>query len=515
MQLDPSAGAGETHELESRLRDELKPGLEVLRLLGRGSMASVFLARESALRRLVALKVLSPQVARTANARQRFEREGQAVASIIHPNVVTVYHVDRLSDATPFLVMQYVKGASLEERLVANGPLEMAEVRRVLADLASALAAAHQRGIIHRDVRPANVLWDEESNHVLLTDFGLAYILSTGTEEVHRLTQTGVIVGDAQRISPEQRMGASVTDRADVFSLGVLGYELLTGVAPATGSASEEDNARDHVPPLDLAAVGGESDPELTDLLQRCLAPTPTHRPVAAEIARRLSQSPTRSAWRAPAAPEPVRRLAAVLFADIVGYSTVAAADERAALTLVGLLQRCAQDRVDEFSGRVVKFVGDGVLARFSSTESAVQAALALQSDFAEGSIATGIDASLRIGIHIGDVTTGADGDLYGDGVNTAARLQASAERGQVLVSGDVWRQLQSRPGYRFRQLGERDLKGLAARVQIVEVSRAGATGSIPSSSAEPGTAKRFPRPIVWAMLALAGIFTALVLWLA
>jgi adenylate cyclase len=156
------------------------------------------------------------------------------------------------------------------------------------------------------------------------------------------------------------------------------------------------------------------------------------------------------------------RRLVAVWFADIVGYSARAAEDETGALRLVEILQTLSRETVRRYGGRVVKFLGDAVLAEFPSTDLAARAAVALNIEYADKSIASGGIHRLRIGVHVGDVAVGADGDLYGDAVNVAARIQAAAEPGQVVLSRDVWQQLRTRRDFRFELLGDRSLKGIA-----------------------------------------------------
>ena len=163
-----------------------------------------------------------------------------------------------------------------------------------------------------------------------------------------------------------------------------------------------------------------------------------------------------------PKAPLP-HRLAALWFADIVGYSERAAEDERGALQLVEILQTLSRSTVQRYEGRVVKLMGDAVLAEFSSTELAVRAATVLRQQYAEDSARTGRAHDLRIGVHVGDVAVGSDGDLYGDAVNAAARIEAAAEPGQVVVTEDVWRQIRGREGFRFEPLGNRPLKGVGS----------------------------------------------------
>ncbi|CAN5805951.1 hypothetical protein BH20GEM1_BH20GEM1_07610 [soil metagenome] len=181
-------------------------------------------------------------------------------------------------------------------------------------------------------------------------------------------------------------------------------------------------------------------------------------------------------------------RLTAVWFADVVGYSRLAAEDDTAAFRLIQRFQATSRAAAERHGGRIVKFLGDGALAEFPSTEAAVRAAHALLIAFERDSQSRDEDArTLRIGIHVGDVGSTADGDLYGDGVNVAARLQAEAEAGQVLASEDVWRQLRARRGIHFEPLGERSLNGIAAPVDVyaIEIADESALAGFESADAE------------------------------
>jgi len=179
------------------------------------------------------------------------------------------------------------------------------------------------------------------------------------------------------------------------------------------------------------------------------------------------------------------RRLVAVWFADIVGYSARAAEDETGALRLVEILQTLSRETVRRYGGRVVKFLGDAVLAEFPSTDLAARAAVALNIEYADKSITSGGVHRLRIGVHVGDVAVGADGDLYGDAVNVAARIQEAAEPGQVVLSRDVWQQLRSRRDFRFQSLGDRSLKGIAPTALYVVTLEENAAKSTPHSTAQ------------------------------
>src|SRR5688500_4834552 len=168
----------------------------------------------------------------------------------------------------------------------------------------------------------------------------------------------------------------------------------------------------------------------------------------------------------------------------------MASFDEKSALALVELLRSLVEEILAEHSGRLVKGTGDGALAEFTSAEAAVRSALALERRFAERAEAIVPGTRLRVGIHVGEVVPGPDGDLYGDGVNTAARLQQSAEPGQVVVSEDVWRPLRQRSEHRFTALGERRLKGLAAPIRVFRVEPGGSA----ARGARAGALSRAPR---------------------
>jgi len=285
----PAAPDADVRALEA-LQQAIGQDLEIKRRLGRGSMADVYLAKERELGRLVAVKVLLPVHVQDETARRRFEREAKAAASLEHPNVVQVFRFGRLPDQTPYVVMRFIRGRTMEERLAAEGRLPVDVARDVLLGVASALAAAHERGIVHRDVRPANVLWDEQSGQALLGDFGIAAILVTSGEEVARLTKTGQRLGDPRYLSPEQLMDEPLTELADMYAFGILGYMLMAGQGPyeaknntqwITGHLSGE--------PRDLTKLRPDVDADVADLLHRCLNRNPNHRPTAADAARVLA----------------------------------------------------------------------------------------------------------------------------------------------------------------------------------------------------------------------------------
>jgi hypothetical protein len=189
---------------------------EVLEILGRGGMGIVLRCVDVTLNRVVAIKVLAPQLAANAMARQRFLREGQAAAAVSHPHVVTIHAVDEFR-GLPYLVMEYISGPTLQQKIDAGGALQLAQILRIGTQIASGLAAAHGLGLVHRDIKPANILLENGIERVKISDFGLARSI----DDV-RITQAGAVYGTPQYMSPEQAQGERVDQRSDLFSLGQL-----------------------------------------------------------------------------------------------------------------------------------------------------------------------------------------------------------------------------------------------------------------------------------------------------
>jgi serine/threonine protein kinase len=273
------------------LEAALAPEFEILRPLGDGSTGTVYLARETELRRLVAIKVPHPNLAQDPLVRGRFEREARAAARLRHPAIAAVHRIARLPDGTPYLVMEYIEGRTLDDVLRADGPLPPPDALRFLTRVAEALAEAHDKGVIHRDVRPGNILCTADPECAVLTDFGIAGILETGSEVITRLTRPGERLGDAAYRSPEQLLGDPITPAADIYGWGLVAFEVLTGQRPFVGPTPEVVGAlRLRQPPRSLTAVDPEADPRLADLINRCLAREPRHRPTAATVVRKLGR---------------------------------------------------------------------------------------------------------------------------------------------------------------------------------------------------------------------------------
>jgi len=254
-----------TDELKERLARILAGRYEITRLLGRGGMALVFLAQDLVLERQVAIKVLPPDGSHDAKVVQRFQQEAKTAAKLDHPNIIPIYRVESEAGLNYF-VMKYVNGSSLEQRL-EQGPLPVDLARRVLRDAAMALGHAHQRGIVHRDVKPANIML-EPDGRVVLTDFGISKALDSGAA----LTGTGNIIGTPHYMAPEQAKGQDVDGRVDQYALAVVGHQILTGKQPFDGSSHSILYKHVFEPPPRIFEARPDAPADLCAALDRALA---------------------------------------------------------------------------------------------------------------------------------------------------------------------------------------------------------------------------------------------------
>jgi hypothetical protein len=311
---------------------------EVLGVAGRGGMGVVFRAFDDKLQRVVAIKALAPQLATSSAARQRFVREARAAAAVTHENVIAIHAVEE-AGAVPYLVMQFVAGISLQEKIERTGSLPLKETLRIGLHIAEGLSAAHRQGLVHRDIKPANILLENGVERVKITDFGLARAGDDAS-----LTQSGVVAGTPMYMSPEQADGLPVDFRSDLFSLGSVLYALCTGRPPFRAPTPMAVLRRvcDETP-RPIREINPELPPWLGELLVRLHAKAPADRPASARdvadlLARRLAElqeGGTTSATvqprpakppaerPAPAPPRRSRRLgamaAAVLLAPLAG----------------------------------------------------------------------------------------------------------------------------------------------------------------------------------------------------
>ena len=259
----------------------------IRREISRGGMGIVYLAHEVRLDRPVALKLLPPEWVAQSALRERFLREARTAAKLSHPNIVPIFAVDEVEDFV-FFAMAYIEGESLGQRVRARGPLRPAEAARILREVAWALGHAHLQGVVHRDVKPDNILIEAGTGRAMVTDFGIAHV--SGSEA---LTGTTEILGTAEFMSPEQSSGDAVDARSDLYSLGVVGYYMLTGELPFQGATIAATLAR-HLTqkaPV-LSTVAPEVPTHLSQTVDRCLAKDPGERFKTGEaLAEALTES--------------------------------------------------------------------------------------------------------------------------------------------------------------------------------------------------------------------------------
>ena len=246
---------------------------EVERMIGSGGMGIVLKGFDTELHRVVAIKVLKPHLAHNGSARHRFAREAQSAAAVVHEHVIPIHDVQSDGEM-PFLVMQYVPGQSLQARVDERGPLDPKEVLRIAVQAASGLAAAHAQGLVHRDVKPANILLEESVERVLISDFGLARTVDDAT-----LTRTGIVAGTPHYMSPEQASGQAVDHRSDLFSLGSVIYYMCTGRPPFRAEhALAILNRICHDPHRPVDEVNQDIPAELAETVDQLLSKNPVDR---------------------------------------------------------------------------------------------------------------------------------------------------------------------------------------------------------------------------------------------
>jgi predicted Ser/Thr protein kinase len=338
---------------------------EVEQEIGRGGMSVVFRARDRRLNRLVAIKVLPPELAYDPAIRARFTREAQTAAQLAHAHIVPIYDVGE-KDGLAHFVMALVTGGNLAELLAREPRQPIEDARRMLREIADALAYAHTRGVIHRDIKPDNILLDAASGRVMVTDFGIARAIEAGS----RLTVTGAAVGTPTYMSPEQAVGERDIDgRTDIYSLGVIGYQMLTGRVPFT-AANPMALLLKHVGerPRPIADLRSDAPKAFRDVIERALLKEPEERwPTAASLRDALVGGEAAASVRylSPRPPSKVAAPAVALVengivvepAHLVGLSPEQKADLRLWHGRTNL-----RDRIKGMRGYTVLALGAAVL---------------------------------------------------------------------------------------------------------------------------------------------------------
>ena len=289
--------------LQNRLQRLVKGKYEIKRLLGKGGMGAVFLAHDLTLEREVAIKVLPPDFSSDPQVIKRFQQEAKTAAKLDHMNIIPIYRVES-DEGLNYFVMKYISGTSLEDLLDSRQEISFDYAQRILWEAACALGHAHSRGVVHRDVKPANIMFDHDGK-VMLTDFGIGKLLQSATG----LTGTGMIIGTPHYMAPEQAKGQSVDGRADQYSLGVVGYRLLSGALPFSGDSVHTILYKHIFEEAPRLSGMRQSVPRyLTDPIQRALSKEPAERfPTMEDFASALWPEQPVSAM-GKATPKPARQ---------------------------------------------------------------------------------------------------------------------------------------------------------------------------------------------------------------
>ncbi|HWH52558.1 MAG TPA: serine/threonine-protein kinase, partial [Gemmatimonadaceae bacterium] len=301
---------------------------EVERLVGEGAMGVVYRATDPVLNRPVAIKVMSDALAQDTDLRERFLREARAAGSLQHPNVITIYDFGEV-DGHPYIAMEFVAGSDLEELLARHVPLTVDHALDLMTGVLQGLGYAHKRGIVHRDVKPANIRVDDEGKARLM-DFGVAHLTSSS------MTRTGVMLGTPSYMAPEQIVGEKIGPATDIFSVGAVLYELLSGARPFQGDTLQSVMYKvlNEMPPS-LAKVAPRAPPQLDRIVTRALAKDPADRyDSALEMANDLIA--VRASLHVGAQPAHMLSLRATIDSALASERSAATTRRRRRITLYG-----------------------------------------------------------------------------------------------------------------------------------------------------------------------------------
>jgi predicted ATPase len=490
-------------------------------------MAVVFLAFDERLGRPVALKILAPWLAADEAFRRRFLRESRAAAAVDDPYIIPVYEAGE-ADGALFIAMRYVSGGSVRDLLQREGPLPAARAAAIISPIASALDAAHAAGLVHRDVKPANMLVDARPgrpDHVYLSDFGLA----KGQSSTAYPTGAGGYFGTAAYMAPEQIEGREVDGRADQYALACAAFELLAGAVPFD---REQDVAVIYahlsVPPPSLAARRPGLPPAADDVLVRAMAKAPADRyPSCGEFAEALrgafglgpyahdrGAAPAAAQADAPSATVPAADVTrpvqggadqgaqelptgtvTMLFSDIEGSTVLLSRLGHRYGEALSAQRAVLRTAISEMRGRELGTEGDSFFVAFSSAADAVACCAAAQRALAAYDWPAGVAVRVRMGLHTGEPSRHEDGYI-GIDVHRAARIAATAHGGQVVMSDVTW-QL-ARPGLpaelSVRDLGLHRLKDIDVPERILQLAGPGLPAEFPPLRSL-GAQTSLPRP--------------------
>jgi len=440
-------------------------GFRIERLLGRGAMGAVYLAEDVHLKRKVAVKVLARELDEDERFRRRFLLESQLAASLEHPHIVPIYGAGEEADVL-FLAMKYVEGYDLRELIDATEQVEGDRALNLLGQVAAALDAAHGLGLVHRDVKPANILIGAgEVEHAYLCDFGLARHAST----VASLTSERGFAGTIAYVAPEQIESGAIDARADVYALGCVLFECLTGVTPFERDADLQIVfAHLKEPPPLVTSLRPDVPDAIEAVLQKALAKAPDDRfstcsELVAEAVEALKVKPPVISHSGRRTVPGVRTF---MIADVRGYTSYTAElGDEAAAVLASEFAEIVRKVVEERDGRLIELRGDEALVVFDSARQALRSAVELQNRVVAAELPRGVG----VGLDAGEAVPVGEG-YRGGALNLAARLCSLAAPGEVLATETVLQLARTVEGIAYGERRAERVKGFAKPVTAVEV---------------------------------------------
>lgn len=461
---------------------------KIARKLGSGGMGEVFLAEDARLDRQVALKFIPDTVVNHEKHRYRFITEAKAASAINHPNVCTIYEVGEANDGTPFIAMEYIQGKALSQ-------IEKCSIMKVIdigIQIADALDAAFSKGIVHRDIKPSNICLNERGL-VKVLDFGLAKRLEedvqSSNDTTQFQTQEGAVLGTPNFMSPEQVMGKDVDHRTDIFSFGVVLYQLATGQLPFLGASIAETTSKIlHIQPTPILRLNNDVPSEMERIILKCLNKEPNNRYQSAndllvDLRNLHGKFDGSSALQTTSNLDDFLTLLYLDVANIDALKTAIGTEDAA--KQISFLHRAIRDDLSQIPrAKEFCFDADTALLGFSKPSEAVQFALDLQS--------VERDPKVRVGIHLGEVLLSDAKDIYeryGSHIRICAGLVALAPPGGILLGRAVFdnaRQLIQGIRVSWANHGSYVLKGIDESIEVCEVAL-GAQLPNPPSDSEAG----------------------------